>query len=189
MKRAQVLGLLALVVCVAAFTSVLTTSRVHLIGPYFTSATRWDSATAQQAGGQVVYANASDSEKIGDVVYYSASNTTAKSGTLANYNAIAGIVVGGKRTTMQGSTASADVGTLAATANQPVIILKRGRVWAKADTTTGGIAVGTVVIPSPVAGNVVAKTTAIDSAGRSIGKVVTTCAASSACLLDANVRY
>lgn len=189
MKKLKAGVLVLLVIATAAFTSVVvTTANVQRIGPHYTSSAAWDSAAGNQAGGRVVYALAADSEKIGDVVYWSGNNAVSKSATLANYNAIAGVVVGGARQSMRPSYVAADVGTLAATANQRIIILKEGRAWVQNDTVTGGITAGTRIIPSLVAGKIKAASTAIDSAGRVLGRIVVGGAASTTVLADVVVK-
>jgi hypothetical protein len=188
----KIFSLTALVLCAALLgagtAAVVTTSPVARLGPFYVSSAPWDSTTAGQPGGRVVFALAADSERIGNVVYYSANNAVSNSATLANYNAIAGVVVGGSRTNMAASRAAADVGTLAATANQRLIILKQGRTWIPVDTTTGGLAAGVLVMPSLVAGKAKAKSSVLDSLSRVYGKIVVGCAASATCLADINVK-
>lgn len=187
MKKLLLLGL---VIVATAFTSAfVTVANVSRIGPHFTSTAAWDSVTGAQAGGRVEYALATDSVKIGDVVYWASANHVNKSTTLADYNAIAGVVVGGARQSMRTSYVSADVGTLAATAQQRVIILKAGRAWVANDTVVAGLSAGDRISPSIyVAGKVKAPTTAIDTAGRVFGRVVTAAAASATVLADINVK-
>jgi hypothetical protein len=187
----KVFALAALVFCaglLGAGTAMVTLSPVAKLGPFFASSAPYDSATAGQPGGRVVFALAADSEKVGNVVYYSADNKVSVSGTLANYNTIAGVVVGGTRTSNRASRAAADVGTLAATANQQVIVLKQGRTWIPVDTATGGLAAGVTVMPSLITGKARAKPAYLDSLNRVYGKIVVGCAASATCLADINVR-
>lgn len=190
MKKIRAVVLLGLVIATAAFTSlVVTTANVQRVGPHFSSAARWDSVTGGQAGGLVVYALAADSEKIGDVVYWSSDNHVSKSATIADYNAIAGVVVGGARQSMRPSYVAADVGTLAATANQRIIILKEGRAWVANDTVAAGITAGTRIQPSIyVAGKVKAAASSIDSLARTFGRIVIGGAASTTVLADITVK-
>jgi len=189
MKRIKAVLLLGLMVAVSAFTALVTTANVQRIGPHWTSSAAWDSAAGNQAGARVVYALAADSVKIGDVVYWSSGNHVNKSATLADYNTIAGVVVGGARQSMKTSYVAADVGTLAATANQRVVIAKEGRVWLANDTVAAGVAAGSRVSPSIyVAGKVKNPTTAIDTAGRVFGRFVMAGALSSTVLADIIVK-
>lgn len=162
---------LALVMAVAVTAAFVTTRSVQRMGPFYTSTVNWDSTTGSQVGGEVRIFLAADSLKIGDVVYVSAANKVAKSTTLANYNTLAGVVVGGARHTMFASVASADVGTLTATANQRVLVLKQGRAWVANDGSTT-LTYGASIIPSDsVAGKVEVRGAALDSMHRVIGRV------------------
>jgi hypothetical protein len=180
------LGLL--IAAVATLTAAVTTRSVAKIGPFFTSTIAWDTTTGGQPGGDVRIYLAADSLKIGDVVYVSAANTVAKSATLANYNSVAGVIVGGSRQSMNASHVAADVGVLAGTANQRVIVLKRGRAWVTNDANAT-LAAGALVIPSDAtAGRIEVKTTAIDSSYRVLGKVPVGGAVNTVILLDLNVK-
>lgn len=185
---------LVLIVLCAAFVggvgaiAVVKTGPVARLGPFYTSSAAWDSATGLQPGGRVIYFISADSEKIGDVVYISSVNHVSKSATIANYNAVAGVVVGGARVSMLASIQAADVGTLAATANQRVIVLRQGRTWVKADAADS-LRAGALIQPSTtVAGAAMNKGSALDSLYRVIGKMVTTGAASATALAEINVR-
>lgn len=176
------------IVLVSAFTATVTTRAVQRIGPFYTSTIAFDSTTGGQPGGDTRIYLATDSTKVGDAVYISAANTIAKSTTAANYNAVAGIVVGGTRTSMNASIVAADVGTLAATANQRVIVLRHGRTWV-ANDAGGTLSAGALIVPSvTTAGKVVVKPAAIDSLYRVIGKVPIGGSASTTVLAEINVR-
>lgn len=188
MKKAQ-LALLGLVAAIGltAFTSFLaTTVPVRYLGPFFTSPVAFDSATGAQFGGQVQYYIASDSVRIGQIVYHSGHNTVATSATLANYNKIAGVVVGGYRTNMQASVAVADTSTLAATANQRAIVMVRGRFWVL--DSAGGDGPGIVLRPSGTAGRAAAALAAIDSNSRNFGRVIDTIIGGRTGLVQINVK-
>ncbi len=92
----------------------------------------------------------------GDVVFISAVNTVNKSGTAANYAALAGVVVGGQATV--GNVVETP-GVTAATVGQSVLV----QVSGVANVVAGGtVTVGThlSVIGDSTAGRVIAGTTA-----------------------------
>lgn len=187
----KLIPLMLVVLCAAVGgmggAALVKTGPVARIGPFYTSSAAWDSATALQPGGRVVYFIAADSEKIGDVVYISSVNHVSKSSTIANYNAIAGVVVGGARVNMQASIQASDVGTLVATANQRVIVLREGRTWVKADAADS-LRAGARVQPSTTVAGATMNLATIDSLGRVFGKMITTGAASAVALAEINVR-
>lgn len=194
-RMAKLCAMLSLVCLTAAATFKFATVQVELSAPFMASANPWDSLTAGQVGGRVQIANVggtTDTLLIGDVVYWSDTNRVTKSATLANYNAIAGVVVGGARLTpiMSAAIASTDVGTVAATTGQRVWILKQGRMWMRSSQNAVVIA-GRRVIPSDsIAGRWDTTLTAqvIDSAQRMIGRTVTATAALAVGLVDVNIR-
>jgi len=170
-KGAALLAIVGTIFLTAAVSIVTTTLAVSRVGGYTTSSVAWDSATGAAVGGDARYYISADSEKVGSVVYLSGANAVSKSATLANYNAVAGVVVGGAKTNMLTDVGRADVGTLAAIANQRVWVVKCGRVWVVSDSAA---AVGTIVIPSvATAGRVHAKPALIDTNYRALGRVVT----------------
>lgn len=188
LKRFMMLSLgVAAVLATAAFSvpSLVTTVGVRIVGPYFTSPVAFDSTSANQVGGRVQYYLAADSCRIGQVVYMSSKNNVKPSATVADYNAVVGVVVGGTRTSMQASIALADTSTLAATIGQRVIVLKQGRTWVL--NSAAGIGPGIQVIPTTTAGRMGARTTAIDSLRRIFGKMVDTAVSGKAALVDINV--
>lgn len=184
--------LLALIVVTSAFTAIATTTYrpTQKIGPYFGSSNAYSAATGGQAGGYVeIYKDTVDTLIVGDVVYIvGKGNVVTKNATLANYNTVAGVVVGGTRTNMQGVTSAPAATDTAAYANQNVLVLRYGRTWVRVDTTTAGIPAGALIIPSLVAGKVKAKSTAIDSAYRVIGRMLDTGIASTQVLALINVK-
>ena len=183
----KILGLLGAVAFVSAASVFLaTTVPVRVIGPFFTSTTAFDSATGAQWGCRVQYYIASDSVRIGQIVYHSGHNTVAASATLANYNKIAGVVVGGTRTNMQASVTVADTSTLAATANQRAIVCYSGRYWVL--DSAGGDGPGIVLRPSGTAGRAAAALAAIDSNSRNFGRVIDTIIGGKTGLVQINVR-
>lgn len=178
----------ALLVTTAFSVSFVTTYPVARNIPFFTSNIAFDSTTGSQPGGAVRLAVADDSLLIGDVVYWSAQSAVTKSTTLANYNALAGVVVGGTKQNLTASVSSADVGTLAAAPNEKVWILTQGRTWVKNDANAT-LVLGTFVIPSDAtAGRVEVKTTAIDTNYRTVGRVITGGAVNTAVLISVNVK-
>lgn len=162
---------------------------VQTIGFY--RAPVYSSTAGGQAGGRVVFARTgTDSLRVGQVVYWSDTNTVATSSTLAAYNAIAGVVVGGSATAMQALNELTDTSTLAttATSTSTVIVLTQGRTWVLNDAN-GAIAVGNRIIPSnATAGRSEIVTSAIDTNYRVIGKAVVPAAAGKATLTDVNIR-
>lgn len=122
-------------------------------------------------GGTVVeFVAAATTLLIGDAVYITAVDSVGgqvdKSATAANYQAAAGIVVGGESTYMQVGTLSTDVGLTAATSGKRVLVQVNGKAW--------GIADGTVAVGAPVgvgaagaAGRL--EDTTVASAGQTIG--------------------
>ncbi len=162
---------LVMLVMVAVATAAYTTMPVTYFGPYFNSQRNFDSLTGGQDGGQIRTFLAFDSLAVGDYVYDTLVNKVARSATLLSYNTAAGIVVGGARTAMRPTVgnAGADVGTLAATANQRVLVAKCGRVWVR---TADSVYAGITLIPGAVRGRLKRRTTAIDTFGRAAGRAV-----------------
>lgn len=183
----RIFAFAALVFSIAAF-SIAAPSYKSVQSIQYYAPSGWDSTNANQPGGVTKYYLANDSLRLGDVVYLSAANKVAKSATLADYNTLTGVVVGGVRTSMNANINRDTTQTLVATANQRVVVLRQGRYWLKCDTTTGGIAAGVQVIPSLVAGKVKARTTAIDTNFRVLARMVTACTASGIGAADINVR-
>jgi hypothetical protein len=122
--------------------------------------------TVAGVGGEVDVYQADVAMNIGDYVYLSATalGTVTKSTTATNYaNVRAGVVVGGEKTYMQAMQEDGVIGTLAAAANEKVIVMNHGICKMLADsaiTALQQIGPGTVV-----AGRAKADTTA----GRGIG--------------------
>lgn len=193
MKRLKILGLLCAVIALtaAATYSVATYYPIARFSPYYTSNAAWSVSSPGQAGGRVntFTVGTADTLYFGDVVWLTgAGDSVHKSATLANYNTIAGVVVGGQRMSGGGGIARTDSGTMAGTAGQYVYVLKQGRAWVLNDAN-GTIAGGVSVIPSDAtAGAVETRTTAIDTLFRTIGRVVVSTAASKFMLVDVNVR-
>lgn len=185
-KQTKILAALVGLVLLIAAIPFVTTVTVRALGPFYTTPFPFDSATGQQIGGQVQYYIASDSVRIGQVVYISGHNTVATSATLANYNKLAGVVVGGTRTGMQASVSASDTSTLAATANQRAIVLTRGRYWVL--DSTGGIGPGLIVRPSGTAGRIAVALSAIDTNARNFGRVIDTVKSGASGLIQISVK-
>src|SRR5678810_561659 len=102
------LGLILFIMSVSAFTILTTTyKQVKTLGPYYNTTEKYSASLGGQAGGEVrIFLNGVDTLIVGDVVYISANNTVRKSATLANYNKVAGVVVGGTKTNMSGATSA-----------------------------------------------------------------------------------
>lgn len=165
---------------------VVTTVPVRIAGPFLTTPVAFDSATGSQIGCQVQYYIASDSSRIGQLVFHSGHNTVKPSATLADYNKIAGVVVGGTRTNMQASIAVADTSTLAAINGQRVIVCVRGRYWVL--DSAGGDGPGIILRPSGTAGRAAAALAAIDSNSRNFGRVIDTIIGGKTGLVQINVK-
>lgn len=192
-KAGLTLGLFAaLIVSAFSATMFLTTVPVRVLGPFYTTPVAWDSTSALQVGCHVQYylSASNDSARIGQIVYISAKNTVAHSATLANYNAIAGVVVGGTRTSMQASYVVGDTGTLVAVTGQKVIVCDEGRAWVLVDTGPG-VAPGLMVQPSTrsgMGGRLTTKAAPIDSLFRTFGRLADTAIAGKAVLVNVRVR-
>ena len=193
------LGLIAMVVSVAALTAFGTvkfaalTQIQRMSGSYWTPATNPDSLTGAGAGGRVHYAIAgtTDTLRAGDVVYWADTNKVKRSATLADYNAIAGVVVGGALTGANFAyNASGDAGTQVAAPGQWVALCKTCRVWMRSSNNAAWIS-GRRVLPSDsLAGRLDTTLTAavIDSQWRAVGRTVSAAAAVGAVLVDVNIK-
>lgn len=191
MNRLRV-GLLAgFVVLVSAFTSYLavTTASIVKFGPFYASNNAFVGVSGGQVGGRVQYYAAGDSVAIGDVVYIATADSVKRSATLANYNKLAGVVVGGTRTGgSAASIAAADVGTLAATQGQTAYVLKQGRTWV-ANDANATLTAGALIQPSvTTAGKVVVQAAIIDSLYRNVGRVPVGGLASTSVLADISIK-
>lgn len=191
-KRALVLGMLALaVVAGSAFKSAfLTTVTVRVVGPFYTSPMPFDSTLGNQVGGHVQFYLAADSCRIGQLVALTSARSVAPTTTLATYNKLVGVVVGGTRTGMQASLAVADTSTLAATANQKVIVMDIGRYWL---LDSGAVPPGSLVSPAlggslTAAGRIKIMPTAIDSNYRAVGRAIDTILIGKAGLVQIHIK-
>ena len=199
-KRVGLLALFTMAVFAVGLSSAhangffLTTVPIRSPGQFIHLGASWDSLgapTANSVGGEVRYyiCKSTDTLNIGDAVFFDTLNAVSKSVTLANYNKFAGVVVGGRSTSMQASIASADVGSRACLPNRPVIVLKHGRAWMQVDTQVAGLTAGTGVRPSTfTAGLIQARTTAIDSLYRIIGRSINGGAASAKVVIEVNAK-
>lgn len=98
------------------------------------------SLTPRNYGGRTLVLTAAGTLLVGDVVYYSAANTVAKSATAADYAAVVGVVVGGAQTSMLPVTdTDASIGTNAALIGEAVMVQTEGltKVIAAAAITIG----------------------------------------------------
>lgn len=134
MLRKKIVGLiggLVAVLTIAAFSSgvLVTTVPVRVLGPWFTTPMPFDSTNINQVGGHVQFYNAADSVWVGQIVSFASVNKVKTVSTIDSTNRVAGVVVGGTRTSMQASIARGDSSTLAAIAGQRVIVMDFGRYW------------------------------------------------------------
>lgn len=192
----KILGLIGIGLAVFAIAATsfhfITGYTPRQIGAFYYSQANFDSATAQGIGGvvKIYLVGAADTERVGNIAYLSSANTVKHSATLTNYNAIAGVVVGGAATGMQASLALADTGTIAGIPGQQVLVLERGRTYVLADTQAG-FSPGTQVLPSiksGMGGRLNARLTTIDTFFRIFGKTVDTTVSGKAVLVDVRVR-
>lgn len=116
--------------------SMIAGSSIRFVGPFYSTQQSFDSTNGGQVGGEVRIWLATDTLRIGDIVVETASNAVTKSATTGNHEKVVGVVVGGRSTDMVCSLLSADVGTIAALPNRPVVVLRRGRTYVRMDTTT-----------------------------------------------------
>lgn len=190
-NKFTLLGLVVMVAVVStAATMQLAPYAVQRTQPYITSLSPYVATTSGQAGGIVRVFRARDTLKFGDVVFRGGIDTVAKSATLANYNTLTGVVVGGFRFSpaMATSASAADSGRIAARPGEQVWVLQQGRAWVTNDAN-GALTTGLRVIPSDAtAGAVETVTTAIDTNYRVIGKAVGAIAASKFTLIDVVVK-
>ncbi len=183
---------LVLMLTAAVGITAFTTSYypVQTLGPYFNSKIKSDTATGGSPGGEVrVFKNGVDTLIVGDVVYLSANNTVRKSATLALYNTVAGVVVGGTSTSMQAATtAPASTDTAAKGATAKVLVMTSGRAWVRIDAAAG-IGPGLLLAPSTtVAGKVKAAPAIIDTFYRYFGRLIDTGIVSTQVLAHINVK-
>lgn len=196
----KILGLLVVAVLammilppVVRSRALLTTTAIQRLQPFVVMQASWDTTVTAGGGGiggivKYYVAKSTDTLKICDYVAIDTLNAVTKSGTTAAFNKAAGIVVGGRSTSMQASIASADCGSNAALPGRPVIVLREGRFWAQLDTTTGGITAGGLWGPSAIAGKVRPKTAVIDSLFRVGGRSVLGGAISTTILVEVSTR-
>jgi hypothetical protein len=193
-KLKAFLGLALFAVAVSGFTTaMLATMSVTRFGPFFMPQTAFDSLTGGQPGGQVrvyIVGGTTDTLLVGDVVYFSDTNKVTKSATLANYNRLAGVVVGGTRTDNRAAVTASEVGGSAGTSGQRVFVLKQGRTWIRSSQNAVIIAGKTVLPSDSIAGRFDTTLTAavIDTQHRILGRTVIATAALGVGLIDVNVR-
>jgi hypothetical protein len=186
MKQIKIVLMMA---AVAALTAFATTKSLIRIGPFYTSTIAYDTLTGGAVGGEVrIYQNGVDTLIVGDVVYLSAQNKVRKSSTLANYNTIVGVVVGGSKTNMLAISSSPAATDTAALANGKAIVLSRGRAYVRVDAAVA-LSPGALIQPSvTVAGKVTVKAAPLDSLFRVFGRMVDTGVVSTSALANINVR-
>ena len=183
-----VLSLFAVMV-VSAFTATMVTIKLPVarFGPFWGSSYAQDSARGWEQGGYVntYIAAAANTLYVGDIVYLSANNAVAKSATAANYNAVAGVVVGGASTSNRTAPDSADLGTLAGLPGKRVFVARSGRAWVR---TADSVYVGNPVMNGTVAGRAIRKAATLDSLMRTIGRAVFTIDSGKPLLVNVNVK-
>jgi hypothetical protein len=177
----------------SARSALVTTTAIQRLQPFIVMQTNWDTTATAGSGGvggivKYYVAKSTDTLKVCDLVAIDTLNAVTKSATLAAYNKLAGVVVGGRSTSMQASISSSDCGSTAALPNRPVIVLRTGRFWVQLDTTTGGVTAGGLLGPSAIAGKVRPKTSVIDSLYRVVGRSVLGGAISTTILAEISAR-
>lgn len=187
-----IMSVLAGVTGASAHSFMTTTTGVKNLGTWVTMGQCVDSLGTPVCGvGGVVkffVAKSTDTLSIGDLVAIDTQNVVTKTVTLATFNKVAGIVVGGRTVGNQGSIASADVGSRAALPGRPVVVCTWCRTWVALDTTTGGVAAGGLLGPSAVIGKVRPKSLVLDSLYRVIGRAVNGGAISTTILADIRIK-
>lgn len=99
-----------------------------------------DIPTTISSGGDCLNGKAAATLKIGDCVFMSATDTWNKSGVVANYAGVVGIVVGGLQTAMEVIQDDALIGVMvAANVNEPVLVLVFGIAKVLADLAIGAV--------------------------------------------------
>lgn len=194
-KRFGALAIIALGIFAMGFAptiAAITGVTPRNAGVYFYSQANFDSATIGGVGGvvKVYQVDAADTERIGDIAFISSKNSVKHSATITDYNAIAGVVVGGTATSMQASYVVGDTSTIAGLPGQQVLVLERGRAWVLADTQAG-FAPGNQVlasIKSGMGGRLNKRLTTIDTFFRIFGKTIDTTISGKAVLVDVRVR-
>lgn len=136
----------ASVTIAASPPSALATASVTYMATPF-----WSSPLLVGGEVEVWTAGSTDTLIVGDVVYVSSAGTVKRAtSTTATHLASVGVVVGGTSTSMKGITDSATVAanTRAALPGANVLVLRRGKMWMRADTGAGGtIAAGARLRP------------------------------------------
>lgn len=188
-KIAILCGLLGIVGLVG-FGSYLSTVPIRTVGPFYTTAYAFDSATGQQVGGWVQTYLAADTVWTGQYVAMTANRAVKASATLTDYNKSVGVAVGGTQTSMKAALLSTDTFTIAALPNQKVLVLRRGRTWVLDSAGGPGITGGTLVGPALGSagarnnGRIKALPAIIDSFYRVLGRSVDTVQGGKAGLID-----
>lgn len=99
-----------------------------------------DIPTTISSGGDCLNGKAAAALKVGDVVFMSATDTWNKSGVVANYAGVVGVVMGGYQTAMQVVQDDALIGVaVAANANEPVLIMVFGVAKVLADLAIAAV--------------------------------------------------
>lgn len=179
----------AVILSTAASIFVSSKSTVFRMGPFYNSTLAYDTAAGGQVGGEVRnYKNGVDTLIVGDVVYISANNKVRKSTTLALYNTIAGVVVGGSFTSNRAVTSVPVATDTAALANGTALVMSCGRAYVRIDAAAG-IAPGLALQPSAtVAGKVMARAASLDSLSRTVGRLVDSGIVSTSVLANVCIR-
>lgn len=187
-KLAVVAGIALAVFAMAFGSQVVAYINVGRLPAFYTSQVQFDSLRGGHIGGHVLTYKCAATLKVGDVVYRSTSNTVNKSSTITNYNAIAGVVVGGTWKGFQAAIDSVNLGDTACVANGRAVVLNQGRTWVDLDAA-GGVVPGGLLFPSTTtAGLVKAAPAAIDTFLRTVGRAVDTGATSAIIQADINVH-
>lgn len=186
-------GVLAFSASPASSHSFLTTTAIQRLQPFVSMQNPWDTTVTAGSGGvggfvKYYVTKSTDTLHICDIAYIDTLNAVAHSTTLANYNKIAGVVIGGRSTNMQGSTAAADCGSVASLPGRPVIVLREGRFWIQNDANAGVTAGGLLIPSASVAGKARAATTAIDTLYRVFGRSILGGAVSTTLLAEISVK-
>lgn len=187
-SRAWALVALAMsVAAIAAVSFIGVTYPLSSVPIFYQSSNAWDSTTSGGIGGEVKVFLADSTVRVGSVVFISSRGHVKGSATLADFNATAGVVVGGDSTSMQIPLTIADTGIVAAKVNNKVIVMTRGRYWVL-DSALNSHVIGGQIRGSGLNQRAALKPAALDSLSRVFARVVDTTGTGSTVLAQINVR-
>lgn len=187
-RRAGVLGaLVGVVLAVAGFGLFGVKTPARGVPIFYFASSGFDSLKAGGIGGEVKVYLADSTVRVGAPVFISSRGHVKGSATLADFNATAGVVVGGDSTGMQIPLTIADTGIVAAKQNNKVLVMVQGRYWVL-DSALNSHSIGGQIRGSGTNQRAALKPAPLDSLNRVFGRVVDTTGTGSAVLVQINVR-